>query len=923
MASRASFGALDPISLNPLREAASNALLKKRKTCHISNDWANQTITIRAHAASLSDEPYVLEPIAVVPRCRLPFSWLDSSPALLSEIQPGSLFVADIPALEQTESVVLAVRLVSDGGLYIVERAKRGIYALSKLARGVEEGDILVAVKAWRPSAVEEAPRRTEGNGNWWLMAQIEDPVTDIHFAAKRTKFDVSVVFGVVGGDVPMEDVSPVDLVEGRGQSLAPTLTLERGSSSEGGLSAAPGDSQNLGGGLSNDVFGAETVNVEALQSPHELLDNIREQYLQALYISKTSVAYFAKGPLARCRTAFSSSESGSTRSTELVEFYREAVLTAKKMDLKYRETLPSTIKDVILSISDDESTLKKRKSRKKKLGKNGLYSEEEQFIRKWWKDRALADQGVSTETSRETELKKHIADLRLRETQLQILLILETMALEAAMTDEGKPTENGDGSDKTKSSKLKKSQDLKVMLELHLDRLCIWHAVSFDDIAVSDPAKVYENNDSAGKRVESDAVRDFCTEVIIPFYASRLPDKCKSITRKLGVSSSISPFPKKPPLKHMPRTEPGTVIERQPSQKHSRRTLQRVLTDEQTASQGRRQSLSRSNTVPSQAERDSIEPLLPSLSASVRGGIQKAKRVENREVDLDAVARQHETKLKKVQMLMDQKKELDAAINALRKPNRELVAKDIAEDADKRRTRTGGSARKPKNPVRNPFGQGVQVAATPKGSRKRDAIIGLPPLPRSMSMHSSTKPKDSPFFGGDGSPQMVTPGSTMRPKSFSDNPNSRGDNAIQETPSRKPIQSLRSFDGSGTKGVAESPLSSGNLFRVPRRPAPRSTEMAPSTPVASRHTIAYRQNAVVEPISSLVMETPPKHTLPVPIIQADDPEMAADTPAKILGTPVKSAARLSVPATTTVPVTPEKSIYAHLGWDDDDELNL
>jgi hypothetical protein len=592
-------------------------------------------------------------------------------------------------------------------------------------------------------------------------------------------------------------------------------------------------------------------------------------------------------------------------------------------MDLKYRETLPSALKDAILSISDDDSALKKRKT-KKKLGKNGLYSEEEQFIRKWWKDRALADQGVSTETSREAELKKHIADLRLRETQLQILLILETMALEAAMTGEAKPSENGDGPGKTKSSKPKKSQNLKVMLELHLDRLCIWHAVSFDDIAVSEPVKVYENNDSAGKKLESDAVRDFCTEVIIPFYASRLPDKCKSITRKLGFSSSISPFPKKPPPKHMPRTEPGTIIERQPSQKHPRRTLQRVLTDEQTASQGRRQSLSRSNTVPSQAERDSIEPLLPSLSASVRGGIQKAKRVENREVDLDAVARQHETKLKKVQMLMDQKKELDAAIHALRKPNRELVAKDIAEDAVKRRTRTSGSARKPKNPVRNPFGQGVQVAATPKGSRKRDAIIGLPPLPRSMSLHSSTKPKDSTFFGGDGSPQMVIPGSTMRPKSFSGDPSSRDDNAIQETPSRRPAQQFRSFDGSGTAGMAEPPLSSGNLFRVPRRPAPRSTEMAPSTPVASRHTNAYQSNVAAEPISSLVMETPPKQSLTVPIIQADGPETAADTPVKILGTPVKSAARLGVPATTTtVPVTPEKSIYAHLGWDDDDDLGL
>ncbi|KAE8150083.1 DNA replication regulator SLD3-domain-containing protein [Aspergillus avenaceus] len=923
MASRASIGVLGATLPDPFRDQEiDNPVLKKRKLSHETSDWSKQTISIRAHAESLSDEPYVLEPIALVPRCRLPFSWLENS-LTSSAIQSGSLFVADIPVLEddsRTELAVLAVRLVSDGGLYVVERVKRGIYALSKLARGVEEGDVVVAMKGWSYSWMGQAPRRTsavKGGNEWWVMAQIEDPVIDPHFAAKRAKFDVSVVFGVtevVSKGMRVQDISPMDSAESRAQSLAPHASLERGSSSDANTLAALEESQDRSGLMST---GVESTRAESLQSPQELLDNLREQYLQALYISNTSVAYFAKGPLARCRAAFQSPDPASAQPVALIEFYREAILTAKKMDHKYRETLPSALKDAVLAISDDESTKKtKRKSRKKKLGKNGLYSEEDQFIRKWWKGRTLADPGHSTETSRDAELKKHIADLRLRETQLQILLILETMALEAVATDDAKPAEDGDGSDKTKKPK-KKPQDLKIMLELHLDRLCIWHAVSFEDTTASDPSKVY-NNDLAGKKVESDAVRDFCTEVIIPFYASRLPDECKSITRKLGVSGSISPYPKKPQPKKAPRAEPGSAVERQPSQRHSRRTLHRVLTDEQTASQGRRPSLSRSNTVPSHPERESMEPLLPNLSASVRGGIQKAKRVENREVDLNAVARQHETKLRKVQMLMDQKKELDAAIHALRKPNRELVAKDIAEDADKRR-----SARKPNNPVRNPFGQGVQVAATPRGNRKKDAVIGLPPLPRSMSMHSSTQPKRSALFEGDGSPQMVVPSSTTRPSSFSGASSSRGHNSIQESPSRRPTQPLRSFDGSGA-GVADSPISSGNLFRVPRRPEPRS-EMAPSTPVASRHMGSSRPNVVSESLNSLVMETPPKKGPAVPVIRCDDPAdsdtpvKVLATPAKVLGTPVKGSAKLNVPAPPAVPVTPEKSIYAHLGWDDDD----
>jgi hypothetical protein len=52
MASRAFFDALDPISLNPLQEAATNPLSKKRKTCHISSDWAIQTISIRVSSHS-------------------------------------------------------------------------------------------------------------------------------------------------------------------------------------------------------------------------------------------------------------------------------------------------------------------------------------------------------------------------------------------------------------------------------------------------------------------------------------------------------------------------------------------------------------------------------------------------------------------------------------------------------------------------------------------------------------------------------------------------------------------------------------------------------------------------------------------------------------------------------------------------------
>ncbi|RAL11421.1 uncharacterized protein BO97DRAFT_478466 [Aspergillus homomorphus CBS 101889] len=1009
MASHVLPGVLQPIPLNRVPHAhhqhneSISALppLKKRKTSldpsttlslatSKQNDWLSQPITIRAPSPSLThDEPFILTPLALIPRSRLPFAWLEpmtvfptSSTIPSPQIQSGCFFVAHIPVLEhcaavagngarlgrEREGMVLAARISSSSGeLVVVERVKRGVFALLRVGAGVGEGELVVASVSgkqgvfdegvvgrrdeggeWEGKGVVSLGGRGGGEGEWWEAARIEEPGLEhgVPRLGKRARVEVAVVFAGVEGQVrPQVEIQNADAVGLEGSASA-GVEPGQGAAGEGAVVGldAPADTAGAGAG---------TENVDALRSPQELLDNLREQYLQALYISKTSVAYFAKGPLARCRSAFQSSESEGSKPADLIAFYREAILVAKKMDLKYRETLPAMLNDVLLTLSDDEAATKKkkRKNAKKTLGKNGLYPEEPDLVRKWWKNRTLNDQGMPMEgsVSRETESKKMIADLRLRETQLQILLILETMSLEAAAAegDQNKPTGSAEDAPEAptkKEPKFKKKQDLNTMLELHLDRLCIWYAVSFEETVVPDTSATYGNNHLSGKKVESDAVRDFCTEVIIPFYASRLPDKCKSITRKLGVSSAISPFPKQPQAKKAPRGEPGTPVERQQAQKQSRRrTFQRVLTDQATSQTRHTPSLSRSNTTPAQAEarRNSLDPLLPVVGASVRGGIQKAKRAENREVDLNAVARQHETKLKKMQMLVEQKKELDAAINALRKPNRELVAKDIADDAVKRHstgTVISTSSRKPKNPVRNPMGQGVQVAATPKkGSRKKDAIVGMPPLPptfvQSSFISKPTLSMSSPF---NSEPQMV-PGSTIRSGSLFFGSSSHGQSgAIQETPIRRPPQPLLA-------DPTASPLSNGPsaLFRVPpRQPvpaAPRSMEMAPSTPVQSRrHVDTFLPR--VKP--SMVMETPPKPA-PIPValpagipIPEDNPvpghvlsvETPAKAPATVLSTPVRkpSAAKLMVPATSAaVPVTPEKSIYSALGWDDDDDLAM
>ncbi|KAJ5689869.1 hypothetical protein N7462_004261 [Penicillium macrosclerotiorum] len=950
--------ALDPLSsssLNKLHEADQPPSKKrKRGTDNAAGQLATSSIVIRAHAASLSDEPLVLDPIVALPRSHLPLSWLDDAGWSRSDAHAGGLFAADIPTLETdlrtcSEPTVLAVRLTATGGLYVVERVKQGIYSLSRLARWVNESYV-VAAQEWQGLRdvdmnvdAGEKPCTPSDDVNWWQTAQIEEPASDLGLGEDHPGLRVDIVFGSTESESHPEHVPPPVVLEHRSQSLAP---VPSGDLVDTDLSFGPLDSQLINGGRDDiDADGAAGVDgADPKQSPEELLDGMREHYLQALYISKTSLAYFAKGPLTRCRTAFQCSTPGGHRSaTDLIEFYREAILAAKKMDLKYRETLPASVREAILALSDDENGMKmrKRKSKKKTLGKNGLYAEEDVFICKWWKERTMTESAVQ-ETSREAETKKHISDLRLRETQLQILLILEVMALESTVT--GEKTDPGNdkaGTGETealKKPRIKKPQDLTVLLELHLDRLCIWHAVTMEE-----------------STVETDAMRDFCTEVIIPFYASRLRDKCKLISRKFGVSGGISPTTKKTQSSRKShRTEPGSEVKRQPPEQRTRRSLHRVLTDEKaSASQGRVPLLQRSITAPS-GRPDSLEPMLPTVvRGSVRGGIP-VQRVEKREVDLTAIARQHENKLRKVQALSEQKKELDAAITALRKPNREMVAKDIADDAAKRMTTGGGSSRKPKNPVRNPFGEGVQVMATPRGNRKKDVVIGLPPLPRSLApsrsfsgetedhslaesplmIPSSTRRAIS-FAGPDSTPFSSQRGSKKRAHEPQTQPVELG--SIQETPTRP---SSKLFPDSRSTDLAHRPSFSSSqgkgLFRVPTLPPsrpttdPTSLPAGPTTPVSSRHkpipalgpdSSSHLSRSFYDNLSSAIMETPPKQrdpnpsTVPrsVPSFTVNQPQAPSSPTA--METPVKIAA--------AVPMTPEqaqtRSIYEQLGWDDDE----
>ncbi|KAG5294756.1 SLD3 domain-containing protein [Histoplasma ohiense] len=1022
-------------------------LLKRRKISHDGCSVISKTETTRAAFVSsaftirhhhhtpqslplpLPQDNIKLIPISLLPRSQLPLSWLDPCPASAKRIQSGRLFVANISALEldlhhqrqqrRCGPVVLAARLAvedeevrgkGEEELYVVERVKKGIYAICALGSWVLERDLMVAAAKGAGEEVAGdvnvyGDGRGEKEGDWLEKATVSDPAAGFFAYSRPRKAimeNVALAFGPKlcgkGGAHSLSlETSGLSSVSGlgiahdeqvdrrdtvRSEAAAPHISLLQVTNKDIQPDTQPEEAIGVGP--------CEPTEAKVTQSPQELFDNLRSQYLEALYISKTSVAYFAKGPLSRARASFqSSNENLSMKPTHLSSFYRECILPVKKMDLKYKDSLPDAIQNFLMEMSDDEipaNTMKQRtrKAKKAKLGKNGLYPEESDFVRRWWRNRDLSETSVPQHTSRQEEIRRLTSDLRLRETQLQIVLILETISLEASYsstTTQVLPaTTEAQTSQPQRRIKERKQQDLNTLLELLVDRLCIWHAVSFNDTILTTSAG--GKSESTCKTAGNDKLRDFCTEVIIPFYAGRLPDQCKTINRKLGGLIAISPTrPAISRSKSGSSAKPGASVKRSHNQKSQQRTLQRVLTDERMASKSRAPSLSRSNTTPSLdgLKRENSEPPLLSSISGARGGIQKPKRVDNREIDLDAVAKQHEVKLKRMNSLLEQKKELDAAIDALRKPNRELVAKDFADTVEKRASMC--NTRKSKHPVRNPLGQGVQVMATPRGSRRKDfgTVTGGSSTRMSRALTLSNE-KLVPSAALSGDIQLIPSSSTRPsnpPKRQSFSSKHARHSSIHETPTRS---STRLSSGPSNSGILTDndfdstplPRQTGNLFKVFKVPKLPETsrafmqqqEMSPSTlrKTRSHPNFAHCGNTNdgtnsnnktnnhlpfihINNVTSSIQETPPRAAFPSylqppetiispSLSRHNEIQEKRNQGAIIFTTPIKNTIAAAAGFTpgddhsthpmantdiVTVDATPEKSIYDQLGWNDDD----
>lgn len=677
---------------------------------------------------------------------------------------PNRLFISHLQSLEgpvgDAGPQVLIVQKEKDreGPLCAVERIKSGLYALCRLADRVKADDIreLVAVHAVSNETPSDKNTEKPSGSTWWTNATVVLPE---HSAIASTRLRKAPRLSICRED-PLSD-----------RNLAPAAKTCVATAS---ISPARLPDQLL-------------EHDSTITSADDVYTKFIAQYLETLYLSKIPLAFFAKGPVSRAKAAFNGPQIDSTGLSGLVQFLRALILSSSAADKKYRDKLPEALRNLPPQGMDEVVAHKKRRKKRLKPDKYGMLPDEEDHFAKWWH---ADDANVQNDENAEQCLKRRSAQLRTRETFMQVILILEVLSVEASPEFKGQASATKDesqaaGIDSQTASKpkTKKADDLSVSLELLLDKLGIWH--SLDSGMSLDTIK----QDGKSKDIPNE-LHNFCVEVVIPFYLSRVPEHASTVNKKLGGPSTSS---------NKPRTisrKPGEPESRQRPDKKPRDPLSRVASEANYQSSKPARTFVRSCTdsfvVPG-LKREASEislaqipsrDLTPAAAAAAGPRRSASERMRVREVDFSAIQRSNDAKLKKRQEVEERLKE---AITALKRPNSAQAGREIADVSEQRRLIAQGRSRTSQSHAQRKS-QTIHVAATPKGGhRTHDAIAATPhhiPAPAFVRAHvqgsgaslvlsSSMKPPPSTFHSA--TTDVAVPQTGHRPRHA----------MVEETPSK------------------------------------------------------------------------------------------------------------------------------------------
>lgn len=880
------------LELTATRNKTNPQLPSKRKREPLGGLESNSTLfTIKPYPNSADSKPVTLRPVCVISRSQLPLSFLNTT--FDEQYPPNGLFTARIDVLEGDRrhgdqegfiSKVLIAQQGAAGLLYAIEAVQARVYSICKLVSWLQEKEV---AQLWDPYSALAYPAPSIGNnghtvgGLWWQHAAVEVQPAKPSAKRARTSMLRPTVQTVRIKPEPHHDVV---------HEMPHTMELG---------SAFPPES------FIDAVAEAPTA--------QEQLEALVQHYLDAVYISKTSLAYLAKGPVTRIRNAFTSPNEGAPPTYELADFLRSMLLSPKASEKKYYDTLPSVIKSLPAGmVSDEEATAKPNKAKKSKknlkINRDGIYPAEDALVKKWWRSEMPSADNAGQETI-ESRIRRRVGDLRVRETLAQLILMLEIIALESLATYR-RPTEErssltgetqAQGNTQVQPKKRKKKlDDIALQLDLLLDKLSIWHATEEAGIIDFDLKASKQQDNGAGNGKDGhDRLHSFCVEVIVPFYMSRLPEQALNVNKKLGGPAIASSKRKamRPPL-----TSKKSSESKEPEAKRSRRSLARVATDNTGRTGDKRTpSLVRSATDTALLRQQSIRretseaplaaiPFKRSPSRA-RQSMSQLRHLQGREMDLTATSAAAAAKLKHKARVEDDLKE---AIATLKKPNRDLAAGAYMAEIEKRGSGPAKRSRKPANPVRKVV-KDVQVTATPRASRMMKNVIEQTPVHYHQNPFTRP-PSDEADHMSDlcipssGIRQMTTlvTGTTQRSVTARE----IWQPGVAETPSKSPTTQLFT-SGSARRTIFATPVKS-------------STRLFPQDP----HT------------ASSIFETPIKAAGSPPFTtRAATPPVIADTPVKVTAAHVDTAP--VVFATPAKQSQDERSIYDALGWNDDDDDDL
>ncbi|KXJ91923.1 DNA replication regulator SLD3-domain-containing protein [Microdochium bolleyi] len=673
-------------------------------------------VVVKPHPPTLSVKPRSLQPLMLLPRRHLLLSFLDlaapSGTFEFSRFYDAQVKVLDLEARIGAEPKILVASLDYDKTIYALERQETGLYTLCKLSAGVDLGSL-----SQDASIISSAALRKRASAT---VNQQEPPplaTAASHHENKKRRLAIEAIQSLVKkparpsleGVLPLEGESHAPVEAGTPTGSQPTLEEV----------LVPVNAGLGPGNLQESTPSTQEPAVEETSAPlgaEAILDGIRTQYQEALYHSRGSLAYFAKGPLSRVRAAFHLDCDAKLDLVDLVEYLKTLVMTTVQIDKKYREIVPDIMSKctTVAHDSDEEkSALKsrKRKAKKMKLNKDGIYPDDDDHIRKWWAARSPKPSYDDTSAaSAPQKARWEISYLRSRETQLQMIIILEILSLQPLCTSEtgpdsqqpSLPGDEGGVEDAFQTVKKKRNRhNLPFLLDVHADRLTIWHSTALDDLNIANSTDNEKNPEGQdGLTPTTDPLKDFCVDIIVPFFSARLPEQCETINRKLGGPVMIPP--QKPRTKTTKRPDasaikakakPDTTMKRVGS--GSKSSLENVLSKE---SLHHRRSMSRGPGGMIALMRSVSTPIIPAMKREASEPASAAiSKIPMADEDEDAHSPELPLTLGVKRSLgadrakkdAQVKAELKNAITALRRPNRDVVGQAMVEDAQRRATTT------------------------------------------------------------------------------------------------------------------------------------------------------------------------------------------------------------------------------------------